>query len=270
MKKILTCIVLPGSKVVCAAISKVLGALELCEITDDPKKATLVIVDNYSAIGNFYSKEKWFAIIPLTGDKLKKELPENVSYLSFSNAIVEIMEIISKINDEKPTDAEVAEEPDVIEEFLPNAKKILVIEDTLRHQKSARLLLKGHRLTVATGYDEAMELLGKEDFEIVLSDLYLPMSPKTLGTEAFEIGKLVNYGLLLSLEAARVGVNYIAVATDLNHHADCFSAAFDHFSQFDFRIEGAKVIYLHAPMTHIDGEKESVKDWLDVMNQLLI
>lgn len=248
------------------ALKKSLEIFDI-KIVDGPQEAHLIIAGNHSAVGSLYSKDKWFAIFSL--DKVTQTLPENVFYIPAMDSLVGCLNVIAEVS-EKISDNEAAEEKsEPPMDFLPDAKKILVIEDTLRHQKSAKLLLKGHHLTIATGYDEAMEILGKEKFEIVLSDLYLPMSPKTLGDKAFKIGKLVQYGLLLSLEAARCGAKFVAVATNLNHHADCFSAAFDHYSRFDFNINGAKVKYMHAPMIKNDGEEEYVKDWAAAMRYLL-
>ena len=49
-----------------------------------------------------------------------------------------------------------------------------------------------------------------------------------------------------------------------NSLADCFSAAFDHFSQHEFVINGAKVKYMHAPMKNMEGEY--AKDWKKILD----
>lgn len=241
-----------------SAIKRAVGLVEV-EFVERPVEANLIIVDSHNRVGEFYSADKYFGILSL--EKIEKTLPENVRVFPISTFVVDCLNFISEIA-EKIKGAE-AEKTEDEEKFLPNAKKILVIEDTAKHQKSAQALLKGHYLTIATGYDEAMEIMGKEKFEVVLSDLYLPMSPKTLSEKAFEIGKPTNYGILLVLEAARRGTKLIAVATDLGHHDDPFAAAFDHFSKFAWNIDGAKVKLLHAPMIQMDGE--SVKDWAKVL-----
>jgi len=64
------------------------------------------------------------------------------------------------------------------------------------------------------------------------------------------------------IEAARQGAKQVAVVTDLNHHTDPFSAAFDHFSRFPIQIEDAKVLMLHARIT---GEG---KDWSNALDRL--
>ena len=106
--------------------------------------------------------------------------------------------------------------------------KILVIDDTEQNRERAKQLLKENTLTVASSYGQAVVLLSNESFDVVLTDLYLPMSRHhgALSVDAIEIGKTVPYGLLIALEAARHGAD-TAIVTDANHHKDCFSAAFD-------------------------------------------
>ena len=148
--------------------------------------------------------------------------------------------------------------------LLPDAMLVLVIDDTPKNIMSAEKAFAGHHLVTATDYDEAMKILGSEKFDVVLTDLHLPMSSQTLGGEAFKLGELVPYGLLLMIEAARQGANAVAVVTDLSHHADPFSAAFDHFSQHPVKIDGARVMMLHAPL-HEDGSK----DWAKALDMLM-
>ena len=106
-----------------------------------------------------------------------------------------------------------------------------------------------------------MNIIGSEKFDVVLTDLHLPMSSKTMG-DKFRFGELVPYGILLMVEAARQGAKYVAVVTDLSHHDDPFSAAFDHYSQFTIKIEGAKVVMMHATM------ENGAKDWASALAQL--
>ena len=108
-----------------------------------------------------------------------------------------------------------------------------------------------------------MQILGSEKFDIVLTDLQMPMSSRTLGPSAFKLGQLVPYGILLMVEAAHQGAKHVAVVTDLNHHADWVSAAFDHFS-YPVQIEGAKVLMMHAPM-----DSDGSKDWAAALARLM-
>jgi CheY-like chemotaxis protein len=146
----------------------------------------------------------------------------------------------------------------------PGAKSVLVIDDTPSHQKSALVLLAECDLTVATDYDEAMDLLKTNKYDAVLTDMEMPASTKL---SWYQLGKMVPYGLLIATEAARVGTKHVAVVTNLNHHTDPFAAAFDHFSHHDYVVNGSVVKYMHAPMTQIDGK--SVKDWKRALEDLL-
>jgi CheY-like chemotaxis protein len=145
--------------------------------------------------------------------------------------------------------------------LLPGALRILVIDDTPKHIDSAKRGLAGHHLTTATGYQEAMKLLGSEKFDVVLTDLHLPMSSQTMG-DMFKLGELVPYGMLLMVEAVRQGARRVGVVTDLSHHDNPFSAAFDHYSQFLIPMGVANVRMMHAKM--VDG----AKDWADALSRL--
>lgn len=91
------------------------------------------------------------------------------------------------------------------------------------------------------------------DFEVVLTDMNMPMSHQTLAPGVFKREE-VPYGFVLALRAAQIGVKYIAMVTDTNHHKGAMSAALDHlgsayYSSKEKPIEmnGAKVLFLHAP-----------------------
>lgn len=223
-------------------------------------EADLVVFTEIRSIERGYDKNKTYAYLQ-TGSKVTTTLPENCLVINTmaGNALVAIIETINKARQLlKP----IVEAPVVQEEttpFLPNALRILVIDDKPANIASAKKTLAGHLLTSVTGYEDAMNILAKGKFDVVLTDLHLPMSSKMLGDKAFKLGELVPYGILLMIEAARQGAKYVAVVTDLSHHADPFSAAFDHYSRFPVNIEGAKVVMMHAPMAQMDGKW--VKEW---------
>jgi CheY-like chemotaxis protein len=238
------------------------------ETVDAAKEADIIVVDNYNQLDNIYSEEKFFVVADF--EKLDKKLPENVIHLVQPISIADYAKFLHESNEKLSSSRQIIKnekEKKLKKESVKiDRPKVLVIDDTRKHQQSAIKLLTSYQLTVATRYEEAMEILSKEKFDFVLSDLYLPMSSQTLSRDAFELGKLVPYGLLLALEASRCGAKYIAVATDLDHHSDCFSASFDHFSRFSFNVDGAKVQYMHAPMIK-DGE-EWVKNWSEIIEDL--
>jgi len=134
--------------------------------------------------------------------------------------------------------------------------KILVVEDKQMHRDSARETLQGHDLAIVESFDEAMRLLeDKTDFEVVLTDMMMPMSRKTLAPEAFNRGEQVPYGFVIALRAALMGAKFVAMVTDTNHHKGAMSAAIDclgsgyyheGFSP-NFEINGAKVMFVHTP-----------------------
>jgi len=224
-------------------------------------EADLVIFTEVRDIERGYSKEKAYAYLQ-TSKRDTPHLPENCRTVGCS--LLELVYLIADVRKTlKPPEAPKTE---LVIPEVPlrlDAPRILVIEDTPKHQASARAGLAGHKLTIATGYEEAMKILANEKFDIVLTDLLMPMSSQTLGPDAFKLGELVPYGLLLKDEAAHQGATHVAVVTDLNHHTHWVAAAFDHF-RYLVRIDGAKVLMMHAPM-NADG----TKDWAQALADLM-
>lgn len=252
------------------AIEQVFGVLEgpkTHQFVDATAEADLIVFTEVRKIEKEYSDSKVYAFLDGAID-FKQTLPNGVTRLSPDNSVTSLAELIRKTWLElKPLELPKVESvrPDV--QLRPDAKRILVIEDTLKHQASAKADLADQRLTIAGGYEEAMEVLAREKFDIVLTDLLMPMSSRTLSPDAFKLGELVHYGLFLMVEAAHQGAKHVAIVTDLNHHANWASAAFDHF-RYPMQIEGAKVMMMHAPMRKGEGE-EWVKDWATALQNLL-
>ena len=276
MKKLIKIFFGWGAEVMDETLLRFCGLAVEIERVDKQEDADVVIVNSRRSISQ-YDPRRAYAVV-VTG-QIKREnetgsnLPDNIKIFDVSS-IIHIWPFLKEVADRLPETIgakdEVAALPEqdvAVNSLLTDAKKILVIDDTVRHQESAKRLLAGHHLTVASDYEEAMKLMAKGEFEVVLSDLYMPMSQTaSLGTSAYKPWELVPYGLLLSIEAAKCGAKFVAVATDLNHHADPIAAAFDHFSRQSFSVEGAKVAFMHAPMIQLDGEL--VKDWQAVLLQL--
>lgn len=240
-------------------IKQILG--EPVRFVDTQEEADLILFTEVRQVEKGFDKKKVYTYFKLNPGS-QPEFPENVRVLTDASlpVICNMIAEVSKTLAPTPTSqAVVVEEPAA--ELLPDAKRILVIDDTAKHIASAKKGLAGHRLTTATGYQEAMELLGKEKFDVVLTDLHLPMSSQTMG-DKFKLGELVPYGILLMIEAARQGAKQVAVVTDLSHHDDPFSAAFDHYSQFPISIEGATVRMLHARVN------EEGKDWAEALARI--
>lgn len=229
---------------------------------DEPRD--IVIFSDPRQVENGFDLSRPYIFIwGMNDGKEPQNLPDNVVALyAKESLLVPLIQTIAAINRRygKAVAAEVQEEATVATK--DDALRILVIDDTPKHIANAKKGLAGHHLTVATGYQMAMEILAKGSFDVVLTDLHLPMSSKTLG-DSFRLGALVPYGLLLMVEAAMQGSKHVAVVTDLSHHADAFSAAFDHFSQRAIKIEGAKCQMLHAKVT-AEG-----KDWAEALERLM-
>lgn len=145
--------------------------------------------------------------------------------------------------------------------------KVLVIEDTKRHQESARETLSDHELTIVTSFDEAIEALDTQydearieqlkaesglaygddgyremlsevtsqctlplPWDVVLTDMMMPMSKANLAPSVHNHRELIPYGFIIALRAAEAGAKLVAVVTDVNHHMGAISAAMDNLS----------------------------------------
>ena len=243
-----------SADVVGRAVKQVLNVFCLIENVESSEEADLVIFDDVKKIEKGFDKEKTYAYLEIPGGGKKLALPGNVSVIPVTEAAVLLLTLIQDLIKKKQPIAEQNSRQEEVATIRPDAKRILVIDDTPKHIASAKKTLAGHHLTTVMSYEDAMEVLEKKKFDVVLTDLHLPMSSNTLSRDAFKLGELVPYGILLMIEAARQGAKQVAVVTDLNHHSDPFSAAFDHYSRFPVRIEGAKVLMLHARIME-DGSK---------------
>ena len=236
--------------------------LDKVEVVTTIAEAHIVVAENFRGIEESYSEDKHYVIVSGTLDA-KAPSAENVTVFrpgfGLASYYALIAEVSKGLDDEGITEAVI---PKV--ELLPNAKRILVIDDTAANLVSAKKSLAGHHLTVADGYSSAMALLAEQEFDVVLTDLYMPMISQTLSEKAFELGRLVPYGFILMCEAARRGAKFVAIVTDLGHHDDHFSAAFDHFQGISLTIESAKTMMLHARLT-----EGGTKDWNHSLETLL-
>ncbi len=101
-------------------------------------------------------------------------------------------------------------------------------------------------------------------FDVVLTDMMMPMSSRTLSPDAYRYGEQVPYGFVIALRATLCGAKFVAMVTDTNHHKGAMSAAIDHLGSAyynngfvpNFEINGARVMFIHAPfLTEILGKK---------------
>lgn len=153
---------------------------------------------------------------------------------------------------------------------------ILVIEDTQSHQESAREQFKKHNLALAKNYLEGRKLIESNDYNVVLTDLMMPYGGReTMGPEGMKyIFDLSPFGFPLALLAAKRGVHYIAVVTDISHHSHPLSAAIDSITEVRYKISAhsesssydhfSNLKIFHAPFT-----EDHKKNWNRVLEILL-
>ncbi len=157
------------------------------------------------------------------------------------------------------------------------SKRILVIEDSELHQISAREQFKEYILEIAVDYESGVKAIEKVP-DVMLTDLMMPKgNANTLSPEGMQyLFDEFPYGFPLALLAAKQGVKYIGVVTDINHHNHPMSACLDVISGAYWRKEEAKnSIYrinnsllgiFHAPFIE---ENERKKDWKSVLEILI-
>ncbi len=244
------------------AVIPTFGNEAVLSYVDTLAEADLIIFTDVLAIERDYDPAKRYAYLQL--GSLPAAMPRICRIINPAQILVGLIEAIRSTQESIASTEEVQVPPQQAEVPLrPDALSILVVDDTSKHIESAKAGLAGHRLTTATGYEQAMDILGEQTFDVVLVDLQLPMSSKGMGMK-FKLGELVHYGVLLVLEAARQGAKYAAVVTDASHHDDPFSAAFDHFRNFEFHVEGTKVRMMHAVR-----DANGAKDWNVALRRLM-
>lgn len=153
--------------------------------------------------------------------------------------------------------------------------RILVVDDKQEHLQAATSQLgPAHQVETRDEYTEAVALLTEgAPFDVLLSDLLMPAEPQTLGAEGLRfLGHEIPIGLVLAFRAAAVGVKYVAVITDANHHNHPMSAAIDWINPAYWRQDGTRlfvvndtrVLIAHAPMT-----SDGCKNWAEALEAVL-
>ncbi len=254
------------------AIKQVLSTLmaDQIELVDSPSEADLLIVDDAKKVGAAFQSDKHYAIVTMPTDEPVGNLPANARAFPVPQLVVQLTAYIGEIEQELELKAAVPDNRSIPGKIQTKESasryNVLVVDDNLGNLRAAQEQLGAeHELTVTSTYDDAMSLLSGKKYDIVLLDLHLPMSPKTLAGQAFKLGEQVSYGWPMLIQAGMSGAGAAAVVTDINHHHDAMSAAFDAFSGKAFNIEKTKCLLLHAPMT--DGGK--AKDWARALKALL-
>ena len=175
-----------------------------------------------------------------------------------------------------------------------NKLNILICEDTAKHLEAAREQLAEHNVFTASTLVEAMGFLGNKVFEdidgyrdtlerkgrtvpvymggidIVLSDMYMPGGNMPI----YELGdQLSPVGVMIALRAASLGVKFVGVMTDANHHSDAMTCGIDMINGAWFStkrpliINQSKVVFTTTKM--IACGSSYVKDWRALLDGLL-
>ncbi len=146
--------------------------------------------------------------------------------------------------------------------------KILLLDDSLKHRRAgmAQLQKLGHEVVLFSSYWEAREAVrGNQQFDVALLDMLMPAEGNVLGLEGQSkwLGVEMDFGIGTAIELARLGIMYVAVATDSNHHNHPASAMIDWFNRKKLRINDSRVVIMHSPM------HDGVKDWASVLEILM-
>ncbi len=109
------------------------------------------------------------------------------------------------------------------------AIKILVVDDKSVNLNNAKEQFKDKNveLTCCPLFSVAADLLKRNSYDILLTDLMLPGEAKGISDTNPEIGVEVPYGLVLSILAKKLSVSHVAILTDINHHSGPIANAMD-------------------------------------------
>ncbi len=107
--------------------------------------------------------------------------------------------------------------------------KILVVDDKVLNLNNAKEQFKNKNveLTCCPLFSVAADLLKRNNYDILLTDLMLPGESNGISDTNPEIGVEVPYGLVLSILAKKIGVSHVAILTDVSHHSGPIANAMD-------------------------------------------
>lgn len=173
---------------------------------------------------------------------------------------------------------------------------ILICEDKAENIQAAREQLAGHNISTASTLIEAMMVLGNKTLEdipsyggsfleanlpipqykggidVVLTDMYMP-GGHVKGLYSFD-GQLAPVGVMIALRAASLGVKWVGLMSDSNHHNDAMTCGIDMLNGTWFSTERpltinhSKVVFTTAKMVGVSGGGY-VKDWRMLLDGLI-
>jgi CheY-like chemotaxis protein len=244
-----------------AAYCKTLGLFGFA-IVDDAKSANVVITNDLRTIYQIYRADQTYVLIP-TGPLSSEITKENIIVMDYPFGLLELANLIGRVGDKLvPATALIAETAVTVK---PGAPWVLVVDDKIENREAAKQqLCETYNLTVVDDFDEARVAFKSRKFDFALLDLHLPVSTEGALAEtviASNLGEGIPYGMFLLFSACETGAD-AAVVTDLSHHSDPFSAAFDYYDGKTYVINGKKGMFQHASMI---GE---AKNWLQALERL--
>lgn len=163
---------------------------------------------------------------------------------------------------------------------------ILVVEDTPKHQESAKVLLRDHEVRLVRDYSEAVKELNRRSPQVLLTDLNFPFGDNCPSQDC-DSPRPLGFSLAFYAARSRIAVPRIAIYTDTNHHSDGVSATFDtsfycnysergsseevfvvggHFTRPLFRL-GSSILGVFD-VDYI-GDRGEPKDWKTVLDTIL-
>lgn len=141
-------------------------------------------------------------------------------------------------------------------------KKMLIIEDTLRHQMAAQMQFPEAKVV---NYDEAYKLLHGArpgDFSAILTDLHFKIEKsRRIPAAPFDphypqnmaaIGTQMPFGLAFVLKGVELGVP-VALVSDVNHHEDLVTGLLDMFGHLYGDKNGIFIGYRPRGGSYSDG-----------------
>lgn len=231
-------------------------------IVDDAKSADVVITNDLRTIYQIYRAHQTYVLIP-SGPLSSEITKENIIVMDYPFSLLELANLIGRIGNKL-----VAASVSVVETVVtvkPGAPWVLVVDDMIENREAAKQQLgETYNLTVVDGFDEARVAFQARKFDFALLDLHLPVSTEGALAEtviASNLGEGIPYGMFLLFSACETGAD-AAVVTDLSHHSDPFSAAFDYYDGKTYIINSKKGMFQHA--TKIGN----VKNWKQALERL--
>ncbi len=241
------------------------------EIVTSPRKALMVFTTRIRDICAIYNKETFYCMILPGRKKDLPPLPENIRViegLSGENFITDdsVKEelCISAMTYGDNRVAILCKESD--RGVGGSTKKILIVDDLPSNLIAAKKQFSGssHDVSLALGYTEGLSMLEKGKFDVVLTDLMMPMTGENLHDDQIDLSRLVAYGFPLALLSAKKGVSAIAVVSNTARHKDFWETELSRLCEAGSFTVGKSLIQFYG-----QESLDSCKDWTLAFQSLI-